>query len=149
MSSCRTRLLRRKLIFPKTRQINNMKPQLRLINCEKIRQQLRAKIVLDLDCLAGGLRQCVGPLKTHRSAFVDAGYPEPGDISITSCTGEIFIKVCEFETQINDSQTRFQLEVFRDLKKIKDIPAQGTIEPLGECKQLLTSELSPFELPIT
>ena len=105
--------------------------------------------MLDLDCLADGLRQCVGTLRTHRSAFVDAGYPKPRDISITSWTGEIFIKVCEAETQINDSQTRFQLEVFRDLKKIKDIPAQGTIEPLGECKQLLTSELSPFELPIT
>ena len=149
MSSCRTRLLGRKLIFPKTRQINNMKPQLRLINCEKIRQQLRAKIVLDLDCLADGLRQCVGTLRTHRSAFVDAGYPKPRDISITSWTGEIFIKVCEAETQINDSQTRFQLKVYRDLKKIKDIPALGTNAALSECNQLLTSELSPFELPNT
>ena len=80
MSSCRTRLLGRKLIFPKIRQINNMKPQLRLINCEKIRQQLRAKIVLDLDCLADGLRQSTGkfpfkPLQEYTTPNLIYNYP--------------------------------------------------------------------------
>ena len=126
-----------------------MKSHLRLINCEKMRQKLKAKIVWDLDYLVSNLTKYIGPLDSKRKVFIDVDYPELGNISITNLEGEVFIKMYESGTQIMDASIRFQLDVYNDFKKIKEMTIEGRDELLSECKKLVASTLLPFKYPIT
>ncbi len=144
-SSCRIRLLRRKLCFLRIKRINNVKPHLRLINCEKMRQELKAKIVWDLDYLVSNLTKHIGPLDSKRAVFIDVDYPERGNISITNLEGEVFIKIYESEIQMTDKSIRFHLDVYKDFKMIKEMTIEGRDKVLYECKILFVSELSPLE----
>ena len=126
-----------------------MRNNLRLINCEKMRQELKAKIAWDLDYLVSNLTKYVGPLDSQRAVFIDANYPELGNISITNIEGEVFIKMYESGTQMTDASTRFQLDVYNDFKKIKEMTIEGRDKLLSECKKLVASTLLPFKYPIT
>ena len=125
-----------------------MRSHLRLINCEKMRQELKAKIAWDIDYLVSNLTKCVGPLDSKRTVFIDANYPELGNISITNLEGEVFIKMYESGTQITDASIRFQLDVYNDFKKIKEMTIEGREKLLSECKKLVTSKLLPFKYRI-
>ena len=126
-----------------------MRNNLRLINCEKMRQELKAKIAWDLDYLVSNLTKYVGPLDSQRTVFIDANYPELGNISITNLEGEVFIKMYESGTQMTDASTRFQLDVYNDFKKIKEMTIEGRDKLLSECKKLVASSPLPFKYPIT
>ena len=126
-----------------------MRSHLRLINCEKMRQELKAKIAWDLDYLVSNLTKYVGPLDSQRTVFIDANYPELGNISITNLEGEVFIKMYESGTQMTDASIRFQLDVYNDFKKIKEMTIEGRDKVLSECKKLVASALLPFKYPIT
>ncbi len=126
-----------------------MKPHLRLINCEKMRQELKAKIAWDLDYLVSNLTKYIGPLDSKRKVFIDVDYPELGNISITNLEGEVFIELYESGTQMTDASIRFQLDVYNDFKKIKEMTIEGREKLLNECKKLVTSKLLPFKYPIT
>ena len=126
-----------------------MRNNLRLINCEKMRQELKAKIAWDLDYLVSNLTKYVGPLDSKRTVFIDANYPELGNISITNLEGEVFIKIYELGTEMTDTSIRFHLDVYNDFKKIKEMTIEGRDKVLSECKKLLTSTLLPDKLPIT
>ena len=122
---------------------------MKLINCEKIREELKAKIAWDLDYLVSNLTEYVGPLNSKRTVFIDVDYPELGNISITNLEGEVFIKIYESGTQITDASIRFQLDVYSDFKKIKEMTIEGRDKLLSECKKLVASTLLPFKYPIT
>ena len=126
-----------------------MRNNLRLINCEKMRQELKAKIAWDLDYLVSNLTKYVGPLDSERTVFIDVDYPELGNISITNLEGEVFIKMYESGTQMTDASIRFQLDVYNDFKKIKEMTIEGRDKLLSECKKLVASTLLPFKYPIT
>ena len=126
-----------------------MKTHLRLINCEKMRQELKAKIAWDIDYLVSNLTKYVGPLDSQRTVFIDVDYPELGNISITNLEGEVFIKMFESGTQITDASIRFQLDVYNDFKKIKEMTIEGRDKLLSECKKLVASTPLPFKFPIT
>ena len=126
-----------------------MKPYLRLINCERMRQELKAKIAWDLDYLVSNLTKYIGPLDAKRTVFIDANYPELGNISITNLEGEVFIKIYELGTQMTDASIHFQLDVYNDFKKIKEMTIEGREKLLSECKKLVASTLLPFKYPIT
>ena len=126
-----------------------MRSHLRLINCEKMRQELKAKIAWDIDYLVSNLTKYVGPLDSKRTGFIDANYPELGNISITNIEGEVFIKLYESVTQMTDASIRFQLDVYNDFKKIKEMTIEGREKLLSECKKLVASALLPFKYPIT
>ena len=126
-----------------------MRSHLRLINCEKMRQELKAKIAWDLDYLVSNLTKYVGPLDSQRTVFIDANYPELGNISITNIEGEVFIKMYESGTQMTDASIRFQLDVYNDFKKIKEMTIEGRDKLLSDCKKLVTSALLPDKFPIT
>ena len=126
-----------------------MRSHLRLINCERMQQELKAKIAWDLDYLVSNLTKYVGPLDFQRTIFVDVDYPERGNISISNLEGEVFIKMYESGTQMTDASVRFQLEVYKDFKKIKEMTIEGRESLLSECKKLVTSTLLPFKYPIT
>ena len=126
-----------------------MKLYLKLINCEKIRQQLKEKIAWDIDYLVSNLTKYVGPLDSQRTVFIDVDYPELGNISITNLEGEVFIKMYESGTQMTDASIRFQLDVYNDFKKIKEMTIEGRDKVLSECKKLVASTLLPFKYPIT
>ena len=126
-----------------------MKPHLRLINCEKIRQELKAKIAQDLDYLVSNVTKYIGPLDSKRTVFIDTNYPELGNISITNLEGEVFIKMYESGTQMTDASIRFQLDIYKDFKKIKEMTIEGRDKVLSECKKLVTSTLLPDKFPIT
>ena len=125
-----------------------MRQHLRLINFERIRLELEAKIVWDLDYLASKLKKYVGPLDANRTVFIDANYPELGNISISNLEGEVFIKMYESGTQITDASIRFQLDVYNDFKKIKEMTIEGRNKLLSECKKLVTSKLLPDKFRI-
>ena len=125
-----------------------MRNNLRLINCEKMRQELKAKIAWDLDYLVSNLTKYVGPLDSKRTVFVDVNYPELGNISISNLEGEVFIKMYESGTQMTDASIRFQLDVYNDFKKIKEMTIEGREKLLSECKKLVTSKLLPFKYRI-
>ena len=114
-----------------------MKLHLRLINCEKMRQELKAKIAWDLDYLVSNLTKYVGPLDSKRKVFIDVHYPELGNISITNLEGEVFIKIYESGTQMTDASVCFQLLVYKDFKKIKEMTIEGRDKVLSECKKLV------------
>ena len=114
-----------------------MKTHLRLINCEKMRQELKAKIAWDLDYLVSNLTKYIGPLDSKRKVFIDVDYPELGNISITNLEGEVFIKMHESGTQMTDSSIRFQLDVYKDFTKIKAMTIEGRDKLLTECKKLV------------
>ena len=126
-----------------------MRNNLRLINCEKMRQELKAKIAWDLDYLVSNLTKYVGPLDSQRTVFIDANYPELGNISITNLKGEVFIKIYELGTQMTDASIHFQLDVYNDFKKIKEMTIEGRDKLLSECRKLVASTLLPFKYPIT
>ena len=126
-----------------------MKPHLRLINCEKMRQELTAKIAWDIEYLVNNLTKYVGPLDAERTVFIDANYPELGNISITNLEGEVFIKMYESGTQTTDKSIRFQLDVYNDFKKIKEMTIEGRDKLLSECKKLVANSPLPFKYPIT
>ena len=126
-----------------------MRNNLRLINCEKMRQELKAKIAWDLDYLVSNLTKYVGPLDSQRTVFIDANYPELGNISITNLEGEVFIKMYESATQMTDASIRFQLDVYNDFKKIKEMTIEGRDKVLSECKKLVARTMLPFKFPIT
>ena len=105
-----------------------MRNNLRLINCEKMRQELKAKIAWDLDYLVSNLTKYVGPLDSRRTVFIDVDHPELGNISITNLEGEVFIRMYESGTQITDASIRFQLDVYNDFKKIKEMTIEGVEE---------------------
>ena len=126
-----------------------MRNNLRLINCEKMRQELKAKIAWDIDYLASNLTKYIGPLDSQRTVFIDVDYPELGNITITNLEGEVFIKMYESGTQITDASIRFQLDVYNDFKKIKEMTIEGREKLLSECKKLVASTLLPFKYPIT
>ena len=126
-----------------------MKPYLKLINCEKIRQQLKERIAWELDYLVSNLTKYLGPLDSKRTVFVDVNYPELGNISISNLEGEVFIKIYESGTQITDASIRFQLDVYSDFKKIKEMTIEGRDKLLSECKKLVPNTLLPFKYPIT
>ena len=126
-----------------------MRNNLRLINCEKMRQELKAKIAWDLDYLVSNLTKYVGPLDSQRTVFIDANYPELGNISITNIEGEVFIKMYESGTQMTDASIRFHLDVCNDFKKIKKMTLDGRDKLFSECKKLVASKLLPFKYPIT
>ena len=126
-----------------------MRSHLRLINCEKMRQELKAKIAWDLDYLVSNLTKYVGPLDSQRTVFIDVDYPELGNISITNLEGEVFIRMYESGTQITDASIRFQLDIYKDFKKNKEMTIEGRDKVLSECRKLLTSTLLPFKYPIT
>ena len=125
-----------------------MRSHLRLINCEKMRQELKAKIAWDLDYLVSNLTKYVGPLDSQRTVFIDVDYPELGNISITNLEGEVFIRMYESGTQITDASIRFQLDVYNDFKKIKELAIEGRNKLLSECKKLVTSKLLPDKFRI-
>ena len=125
-----------------------MTRHLKLINCEKMRQELKAKIAWDIDYLVSNLTKYVGPLDSKRTVFIDANYPERGNISITNLEGEVFIKMHESGTQMTDASIRFQLDVYNDFKKIKEMTIEGREKLLKECKKLVTSKLLPFKYRI-
>ena len=114
-----------------------MKPYLRLINCEKMRQELKAKIAWDLDYLVSNLTKYVGPLDSQRTVFIDVDHPELGNISITNLVGEVLIKIYESGTQMTDTSIRFQLDIYKDFKKIKEMTIEGRDKVLSECKKLV------------
>tara|TARA_A100001015_G_scaffold317434_1_gene434397 strand:- start:2741 stop:3037 length:297 start_codon:yes stop_codon:yes gene_type:complete len=89
-----------------------MRSHPRLTNCEKIRQELKAKIAQDLDYLVGNLTKYIGPLDSQRTVFIDVDHPELGNISVTNLEGEVFLKIYESGTQMTDASIRFQLDVF-------------------------------------
>ena len=91
----------------------------------------------------------MGPLDSKRTVFVDVNYPELGNISISNLEGEVFIKMYESGTQMTDASTRFQLDVYNDFKKIKEMTIEGRDKLLSECKKLVASSLLPFKYPIT
>ena len=93
-----------------------MKPYLKLINCDKIRQQLKEKIAWELDYLVSNLTKYVGPWDAERTVFIDANYPELGNISITNLEGEVFIKMYDSWTQTTEKSTLFQLDIYKDFK---------------------------------
>ena len=126
-----------------------MRNNLRIINCEKMRQELKAKIAWDLDYLVSNLTKYVGPLDSQRTVFIDVDYPELGNISITNLEGEVFIRMYESGTQITDASIRFQLDIYKDFKKNKEMTIEGRDKVLSECRKLLTSTLLPFKYPIT
>ena len=126
-----------------------MRSHLRLINCERMQQELKAKIAWDLDYLVSNLTKYVGPLDSQRTVFIDANYPELGNISITNLEGEVFMKMYESGTQITDASIRFQLDVYNDFKKIKEMTIEGRDKLLSECKKLVANSPLPFKYPIT
>ena len=126
-----------------------MKTHLRLINCERMRHELKAKIAWDLDYLVSNLTKYIGPLDSKRTVFIDTNYPELGNISITNLEGEVFIKMYESGTQMTDASIRFQLDIYKDFKKIKEMTIEGRDKVLSECKKLLISALLPDKFPIT
>jgi len=126
-----------------------MRNNLRLINCEKMRQELKAKIAWDIDYLVSNLTKYVGPLDSKRTVFIDASYPELENISITNLEGEVFIRMYESGTQITDASIRFQLDVYNDFKKIKEMTIEGRDKVLSECKKLVARTMLPFKFPIT
>ncbi len=125
-----------------------MRSHLRLINCEKMRQELKAKIAWDLDYLVSNLTKYVGPLDSKRTVFVDVNYPELGNISISNLEGEVFIKMYESGTQMTDASIRFQLDVYNDFKKIKEMTIEGRDKLPSECRKLIASTLLPFKYRI-
>ena len=126
-----------------------MKPHLRLINCEKMRQELKAKIAWDLDYLVSNLTKYIGPLDSKRKVFIDVDYPELKSISVTNLVGEVLIKIYESGTKITDASIRFQLDIYKDFKKIKEMTIEGRDKLLSECKKLVISALLPDKFPIT
>jgi hypothetical protein len=114
-----------------------MKTHLRQINCEKMRQELKAKIAWDLDYLVSNLTKYLGPLDTKWTVFVDVNYSELANISISNLEGEVFIKMYESGTQMTDSSIRFQLDVYKDFTKIKAMTIEGRDKLLTECKKLV------------
>ncbi len=126
-----------------------MTRHLKLINCEKLRNELKAKIAWDLDYLVSNLTKYIGPLDSKRTVFIDTNYPELGNISITNLEGEVFIKMYESGTQMTDASIRFQLDVYKDFKKIKEMTIEGRDKLFSECKKLVASKLLPFKYPIT
>ena len=114
-----------------------MEPYLKLINCEKIRQQLKEKIAWELDYLVSNLTKYLGPLDTKRTVFVDVNYSELANISISNLEGEVFIKMYESGTQMTDSSIRFQLDVYKDFTQIKAMTIEGRDKLLTECKKLV------------
>ena len=114
-----------------------MRNNLRLINCEKMRQELKAKIAWDLEYLVRNLTKYVGPMDSQRTVFIDVDYPELGNISITNLEGEVFIKMYESGTQMTDASIRFQLDVYKDFTKIKAMTIEGRDKLLTECKKLV------------
>ena len=114
-----------------------MRNNLRLINCEKMRQELKAKIAWDLDYLVSNLSKYIGPLDSQRTVFVDVDYPELGNISVTNLEGEVFIKMHESGTQMTDTSIRFQLDIYKDFKKIKQMTIEGRDKVLSEFKKLV------------
>ena len=114
-----------------------------------MRERLQSKIAWDLDYLVSNLTKYVGPLDANRTVFIDANYPELGNISISNLEGEVFIKMYESRTQITDASIRFQLDVYNDFKKIKEMTIEGRDKLLSECKKLVASTLLPFKYPIT
>ena len=114
-----------------------------------MRQELKAKIAWDLDYLVSNLAKYVGPLDSKRTVFIDVDYPELGNISITNLEGEVFIKMHESGTQMTDTSIRFQLDIYKDFKKIKQMTIEGRDKVLSECRKLLTSTLLPDKFPIT
>ena len=126
-----------------------MRNNLRLINCEKMRQELKAKIAWDLDYLISNLSKYIGPLDSQRTVFISVDYPELGSTSVTNLVGEVLIKIYESGTQITDASVCFQLDVYKDFKKIKEMTIEGRDKVLSECKKLVTSTLLPDKFPIT
>ena len=108
-----------------------------------MRQELKAKIAWDLDYLVSNLTKYVGPLDCQRTVFIDVDYPELGNISITNIEGEVFIKMYESGTQMTDASIRFQLDIYKDFKKIKEMTIEGRDKVLNMSKKLLTSKPSP------
>ena len=88
-------------------------------------------------------------MDSQRTVYIDANYPELGNISITNIEGEVFIKMYESGTQMTDASTRFQLDVYNDLKKIKEMTIEGRDKLLSECKKLVANSPLPFKYPIT
>ena len=114
-----------------------------------MRQELKAKIAWDLDYLVSNLTKYVGPLDSQRTVFIDVDYPELGNISITNLEGEVFIRMYESGTQITDASIRFQLDIYNDFKKIKEMTIEGRDKVLSECNKLVASAPLPFKYPIT
>tara|TARA_B100001057_G_scaffold482012_1_gene556741 strand:+ start:7284 stop:7607 length:324 start_codon:yes stop_codon:yes gene_type:complete len=85
----------------------------------------------------------VGPLDSQRTVFIDVDYPELGSISVTNLVGEVLIKIYESGTQITDASVCFQLVVYKDFKKIKEMTIEGRDKVLNMSKKLLTSKPSP------
>ena len=76
-------------------------------------------------------------MDSKRKVFIDVDYPELGNISITNLEGEVFIKMYESGTQMTDASIRFQLDIYKDFKKIKEMTIEGRDKVLNECKKLV------------